>query len=269
MPYADNQGVRIHYEVEGNGPGLVLLHGLGSDLESWRDSGYVERLKKDYQLILIDARGHGLSDKPHDPEAYKLRILVNDVVGTLDDLGVDKAHFMGYSMGGWIGFGIAEYVCERFQSLIIGGANPYVKPGEPNLLLESLIKVQKMTEPARSEFLSAWYEKTLGPRLTPQLRVKLMANDLEAQIALTSTEDWMRSLECVLPTISIPCLFFVGEADPNYFDAKRCADSIPRATFISFPNLGHIETRYRSDLVLPYIIRFLGRVDKNRNTAHY
>lgn len=268
MPYASNQGVQIHYEVKGKGPPLVLLHGFGSDLVSWRDSGYVEPLKKNYQLILIDVRGHGSSEKPHDPHAYKLKTLVADVVRILDDLDVNKAHFMGYSMGGWIGFGIAEHALERFKCLIIGGASPYVDQGEPNFVLEYCTKLHTMPEPARSEFASAWYEKTLGPRLTPQLKARLMANDLEAQIALASTEDWMRSLENVLPAISIPCLIFAGEADTVYSGAKRCAERIPNATFVSFPNLGHLETRYRSDLVLPQIVRFLEKVDRQGNAAH-
>ena len=128
MPYADNDGTQIHYHVEGNGPPLVLHHGFTSSLKNWYAYGYVEPLKADYQLILIDARGHGESDKPHDPAHYDLRLRVNDVVSVLDDLGVDKAHYLGYSMGGRIGFGIAIHAPERLNSLIIGGMHPY-EPG--------------------------------------------------------------------------------------------------------------------------------------------
>ncbi len=66
MPYADNQGIRIHYRVEGEGPPLVLQHGFSQGMQRWYRAGYVNALKHDYQLILIDARGHGSSDKPHD-----------------------------------------------------------------------------------------------------------------------------------------------------------------------------------------------------------
>jgi len=126
MPYANNQGVRIHYEVEGDGPPLMLLHGYSGNLKSWHRCGYVDPLKNDYNLILIDARGHGASDKPHDPEVYELKLLVADIAAVLDDLNISKAHFLGYSMGGRIGFGIAKYAPERFYSLIIGGAHPYL-----------------------------------------------------------------------------------------------------------------------------------------------
>ena len=107
MPYADNDGVRIHYRVEGQGPPLVLQHGFSESVVDWYEAGYVDALRSDYRLILIDARGHGASDKPHDPDAYELERRVTDVVAVLDGLAIKKAVFWGYSMGGWIGFGTA------------------------------------------------------------------------------------------------------------------------------------------------------------------
>jgi len=254
MSYANNRGVRIHYELEGEGPPLVLLHGLSEDLGWWRDCGYVESLRNDYKLVLIDARGHGASDKPHNPDAYKLELLVSDVVGVLDDLRISKAHFLGFSMGGWIGFGIGKYASERFHSLIIGAMSPYRDPNELNDLLE-LLKKEK-------DFIWASFgiEKIFRPRVASRQKARWMTNDLEALIALVS-KDWLLSLEDVLPTITMPCLLFVGEADRFYPDVKKCADSMLNATFVSFPNLGHIETLYRSDLVIPYIKKFLAGVN--------
>ena len=104
MPYADNQGVRIHYEVEGNGPPLVLQHGFTDSLQTWYDLGYVEALKAGHRLILIDARGHGASDKPHEPKAYRSERNAANVVAVLQELEIPHAHFFGYSMGGWIAF---------------------------------------------------------------------------------------------------------------------------------------------------------------------
>ena len=62
VPYANNQGVRIRYEVEGRGSPLVLAHGLLGYLEQWYELGYVDSLKKVFKLILVDLRGHGRSD---------------------------------------------------------------------------------------------------------------------------------------------------------------------------------------------------------------
>ena len=125
MPYADNRGVRIHYEVEGTGPPLVLQHGFTDSIGGWRQFGYVDALKGSYRLILLDARGHGASDKPRDPAAYDMALRASDVVAVLDELGVERAHYLGYSMGGRIGFDTARLALERLRSLLIGGAHPY------------------------------------------------------------------------------------------------------------------------------------------------
>ena len=86
MPFAMNNGVRIHYEVEGAGPPLVLQHGFTDSMVSWYDRGYVEVLKQHNLLVLIDARGHNASDKPHNPEAYAAELNVGDVIAVLDRL---------------------------------------------------------------------------------------------------------------------------------------------------------------------------------------
>lgn len=99
-PHIDNHGVSVHCHVEGEGSPFVLQHGFAMSLERWHEAGYVDALRRDHQVILIDARGHGASDKPHDIEAYSPRSSVADVLAVLDALDVSKAHFWGYSMGG-------------------------------------------------------------------------------------------------------------------------------------------------------------------------
>jgi pimeloyl-ACP methyl ester carboxylesterase len=86
MPLANNQGVQINYEVTGYGPPLFLMHGFSGNHTSWHGYGYVAALQDSYQLILIDARGHGASSKPHTPEAYDYQRLIEDMIAVLDDL---------------------------------------------------------------------------------------------------------------------------------------------------------------------------------------
>ena len=84
MPDADNNGLRIYYEVEGDGPPLVLAHGFTTSLEGWRTNGYAEALSPSFQLVMFDARGHGRSDKPHTPAAYTQTLMAGDRVdGTI------------------------------------------------------------------------------------------------------------------------------------------------------------------------------------------
>jgi len=254
MPYVKNREFRIHYEVEGRGPPLVFLHGGLSNLKVWYELGYVESLKNDYQLILIDLRGYGDSDKPHNPEAYELEPLTADIVAVLDDLHVSKAHFFGYSMSGRLGFGVAKYAPEHFCSFMIGGAHPYTL--DQNELDADLQLFKK-----GMDALIAGMEKA-GMKMTPERKARLMANDLEAIIALFSAKHWRLSLEDVLPTMTMPCLIFVGEADPLYSGAKECAKNMPNATFVSFPGLSHFEVTSQRHLLLPHITKFLVKTSR-------
>ena len=174
MPYVDNSGVSIHYHVEGDGPPLVLQHGLTSSLRNWYAYGFVEELQKDYRVIMVDARGHGRSGKPHDPKDYDLKLRVNDVLAVMDDLGVSKAHYMGYSMGGRIGFGIVLHALDRFHSLVIGGvsantANSDVPPEDRiSLLRQGMAQYVADAEANEGPMESGRRERLLGSTRPPQ-----------------------------------------------------------------------------------------------------
>jgi len=183
-----------------------------------------------------------------------MELLVADIVAVLNDLNVSKAHFLGYSMAGWVGFGIAKYAPERFYSLIIGGAHPYLQDQNE---LDANIQLLKKGKDAVIEAM----EKA-GMKMTPERRARLAANDYKAIAALFSAKHWRLSFEDVLPTMTMPCLVFVGESDPLYTGAKDCVKSMPNATFISFPGLSHFEVMPQRHLVLPHITKFLARVSR-------
>lgn len=250
MAYADNQGVRIHYQVEGEGAPLVLQHGFADSLESWYELGYVPALRNDYRLILVDARGHGASDKPHDPDAYALHRRVGDIVAVLDTLNLTNAHFWGYSMGGWIGFGIAAYAPERVQDLIIGGQHPYAR----NTAFMRQIIERGMAQ-GREAFVVGM-EETFGS-LDAEYKARLLTADLEAFLAMTQDR---ASLEEVLPTMSMPCCLYTGEQDPVYEAVKVCSRQIPHITFVSLSGLNHAEAFVQSERILPHITKFLATV---------
>lgn len=255
MPHANNEGVHIHYRTEGEGPPLVLHHWSLATLESWYDYGYVSALRDDYRLILLDARGHGGSDKPHEPQAYGLEQRVGDVVAVLDDLRIAKAHFFGYSMGGWVGFGIARYAPERFQSLIIAGQHPYTQS------LEGLRRLVRYGVENGPEAFVAMWENDFGP-LAPGLKKRILTYDFEALLAVAQDRE---SLETVLPTMTMPCLLVVGESDGVYPTAQKCIWQIPGATFVTLPGLDHGETIRRSDLLLPPVVRFLAAANREKS----
>jgi pimeloyl-ACP methyl ester carboxylesterase len=208
MPYADNNGVRIHYQVEGNGSPLVLQHGSTSSIQAWYQNGYVEPLKADYQLVLVDARGHGQSDKPHDSASYALPLRVSDIVAVLDDLGIETAHYYGYSMGGWIGFAMAKHAADRLRTLIIGGAHPYAESAEAFHGVDG-------TDP--DAFIAAM-EKFAGQKAPPEARERILGCDIQALAAAMHDRD---SLEDIVPTMTMPCFLFVGEADPRFSKVQQ------------------------------------------------
>jgi len=249
MPYANNNSVRIHYQVEGDGPPLVLQHGFTSSLQTWYAYGYVAALQQGYQLILIDARGHGQSDKPYDPQAYALQRRVEDVLAVLDALQIDTAHYLGYSMGGRIGFGIARYSPERFASLIIGGMHPYESTSDSAQERTALLQ-QGM------EAYVTHAERHHGP-MAPDRKARLLANDPEALIASIRAPRGLAEIDKLIPDMITPCLLYVGEADGYYIGAQECAKHLPNARFVSFPGLDHTQTSQASHLVVPHVTQFL------------
>ena len=249
MPFATNAGVRIHYETEGSGQPLVLHHGSFGSGADWRDLAYVDALKHDNLLILMDARGHGASDKPHDPAAYDLALRASDVTSVLDDLKVERANFFGYSMGGWIGFGLAKYAPSRFRSLILGGAHPYA---------ESVQGFRDSLSGGMAVFI-ALVKQAYGLFLTPDILARHEANDLVALLALSQDRT---DISDVLPTMTMPCLFFVGEDDPRLNGVRESAQNVPDATLFSLPGCGHVAGLARHDLVLPHVTSFLNKLAK-------
>jgi pimeloyl-ACP methyl ester carboxylesterase len=248
MSFVMSQAYRIHYQVEGSGPPLVLQHGFGDCLESWYELGYVDALKHDYRLILIDARGHGASDKPHEPEAYRFRNVSADVVSVLDDLAVSKTHYFGFSMGGKNGFAFAAYALERLHSLMVLGTGASAQDHAPLDLWMAALR-------QGPEAVPEIWERDAS--LSPALRQRLLSNDLEALIAQRMQRKDPEGLDGILPTLPIPCLLMVGEADAAYSRVKACSRLIPNATFVSFPNLGHTGSFLNRAELVQYMRQFL------------
>ena len=255
MPFANNKGVRIHYEVEGEGPPLVLQHGLTGSLEGWRENGYVDPLKGDYQLILVDARGHGASDKPHTPKAYLGTSMASDVVAVLDDLGIDRARFWGYSMGGRIGVFLATHFADRFHCFVLGGISPRFRPEERQ---EVALGIEAMKRGGLAAYV-AFRERTAGP-LPPEQKACILANDMGALFAAQEAFVKTPSLWDKLPSIPVPCLLYTGEDDARFAGAKEAAAVIPHSEFFSLPGLNHAQGMARIDLVLPRVKAFLRKM---------
>ena len=260
MPFANNNGVKIYYEVEGQGPPLVLAHGRWRDLSDWRKSGYTDALRNDFSLILFDVRGHGKSDKPHKTSDYGSN-MANDVTAVLDDLGIGKASFFGYSLGAAIGWWSAIRFNNRFSSLILGGLSPYgLSDAQIKQWVGSIEGLRKrLVDP---EAAMKGREQSLGRHLTPEERNEFLSADIEAQIALSASAPEWTFNDRDLAGVSQPCLLYCGDRDPFHTGAKEGANHIPQARFVSLPGLEHGPVFFRSDLVLPHVKEFLAEVSK-------
>lgn len=124
-------GVRIAYETAGEGEPIVLVHGFASDrVQNWRAPGWYQTLNgAGYRVIALDCRGHGESDKPHDPSQYGHDIMARDVLTVMDAAGLSSAYLMGYSMGGFIGIHVLMGAPGRVRKFVIGGVGgSYLQP---------------------------------------------------------------------------------------------------------------------------------------------
>ncbi len=261
MPITHNHAVPINYEVEGQGPPLVLMHGFSGNRTTWQGYGFVAALKSAYQLILIDARGHGASGKPHYMEAYADPYLIADVIAVLDDLALEKVHYLGYSMGGEIGFGLAKYHPHRLLSLIVGGASPFNRIGanEPQFLLNLWEQGLAEGVDAIIAGLKAW-----AGSISPEYEARLRAADLVAAVAsLRWYHAHLPYYGDVLPSITLPCLIYAGEQDePYYADGQECVLQLPHGTFFGLPGLNHVQTAAASAVLVPQIKQFLARIQE-------
>ncbi len=117
-------GVRLHQVVEGSGEPVVLVHAIGCDHRMW--DGLAAALVPHWRVVRVDVRGHGQSSVPAGE--YTLEALADDVLGVLDSLSIDKAHWVGLSMGGMIGQAFAINHRERLGRLVLANTSSSYGP---------------------------------------------------------------------------------------------------------------------------------------------
>jgi pimeloyl-ACP methyl ester carboxylesterase len=253
VPYITNQGVKIHYEVEGAGPPLVMLSGAWGSTEDMYDSDYVDKLKNDFQLILIDFRGHGASGKPHDANKYSMKLFAEDIIAVLDKLAIPQFHIYAHSMGGWFIYGLYKFHPNRLLSIIVADSVPYDSGGGFREVMG-----------AYEEFINSL------DSLTPAQKERRLTNDKEAFLAMA---DWMdrdilemkELFEEVIKEIDIPCLVLTSnlpEESEVLMQMNKAAKVIPNAELVAFGELSHLDLFFRSDITLPIIMKFLAKANK-------
>lgn len=264
MAYAKNalDGHQVYYEVEGDGGAPVVIHGgFGEPVDLVRTSPLARALPADeFRAIYVDHRGHGRSDKPHDPAAYAMPLRVADTVAVLDDVGVERAHFLGISWGGRLGFGIGEHAFERVRSLVIGGQQPYAWPDSP--LVQAVTEgLAAAREQGRIDAFLEALERFWGITFPAPRRERLLTNDPVALAAAWQAALAEGPVSDDLEVWRMPCLIFLGAGDVDFLEqARRAADEIPDAEFLSLAGRDHYGAHTSGDaLVLETVLRTLRR----------
>ena len=258
MPHVmSSDGVRIYYTVAGDGPPLLLCHGTTSTLYNWEGLGYVDALKSDYQLISMDLRGHGESDKPHDPAAYAYPQQADDVIAVLNDVGIERAHVWGHSAGAGIGFHLGASFPDRVQTLILWGFHPYAASPED-------VEFRHFVVETLRQGIDAWVARqeeagAFAPYDSPdEVRKLRRAGDAEALIAAMLGGWTGAEIGDALPTMTMPCLLMAGQRDHFGKLAQQASRELPHADFVALSGLGH--PMCRSAISLPYVRAFFERV---------
>lgn len=258
MPYATNpkDGVRSYFEDAGGDAPPILVYPGFCDAIPWaRSLPVVQELAKEFRMIHADHRGQGRSDKPHEVEAYSLQTRVADVVGILDALGLDKAHYFGSSWGARLGFAVGEHAPERLRSLVLYGNQPYEWPRGP--LLEGVATaVAAGKEGGMEAFVETW-EAAIGERFPEPGRSWILDNDPLALAAEFQSSRDEGVISNDLTRWRTPCFLYVGAQDEMRAGAERAAKEIPGAQLKVLEGYGHFAAEKVLSDLMPPILAFL------------
>jgi len=260
MPYARVKGIQIYYETYGEGFPVVLIGGLGSEIQSWATQ--IPIYSKHLKVIVFDNRGAGKSDKPDVP--YTIELMADDTAELLDTLGVKSAYVVGKSMGGMIGQWLAIKCPEKVRKLVLGCTS-----ASRDQVGNEILRMGRETATKigmKAVWLTAifWgYTREYIERNLSSIK-EALAKVPENPEALTG---YIRqSLACeghnvtdLVGKIKSPTLVMLGEQDLIVSPNRSCelAELIPGAELKVFKGIGHGIWRERQEEVDKLVLDFL------------
>jgi pimeloyl-ACP methyl ester carboxylesterase len=269
MPFVNVPDGRIEYFVEGSGPPLLLIHGVGNDARScWYDRGYIDVLSQHFTTVAASARGYGQSSPVTKIEHMPYALYRDDFLAVMDDFGADEFSLLGYSRGGVLGMMLAMEHPERVSTLVAGGAN---------LEMESYYR--RISRPAdqRPRTHPRRIAGAIKRRLVARLRPPIDSNPeggrsrsgspwrpLLPELGMTMYDAWARWIDPLCDTeraierLTMPTLLWQGEQDALFSaDVSRAMVArMDNAELQLIPGIGH-DVIGRADLVLPVVEPFL------------
>jgi pimeloyl-ACP methyl ester carboxylesterase len=230
MPKLDRDGVKIHYEVHGSGPTLLLSHGYSSTARMW--DGQVANLKDRYQVIVWDMRGHGESDYPTDAKLYSEALTVGDMKALLDLVGTKQAIVAGLSLGGYMSLAFNASHPERVRALMLFDTGPGFKKDEARAKWNETAHQRAATFDAKG---LAALNSSDEVKLTRHRDASGLAGAARGMLA-QQNDRVIQSLD----KVAAPTLVLVGANDTNFLAATDyMAAKIKGATKAVIPDAGH------------------------------
>ena len=245
--YADVNGLHMYYEIYGEGSPLVLLHGgmLTIDLNF---AALIPSLAAGHRVIGVEMQGHGRTadiDRPITPAA-----LAGDVAALLDELGIDRAHVFGHSMGGAVTLELGVTYPDRVRSLVLASVSV-----RPEGLHEDLTDPARQATSTRMPTQQDFAEFQQGyQRLSPHPE---HFTDFLTMLS-QSTADTRGWSDEQLAGITAPVLLVLGDRDFTTIEhAALMQQLIPGSQLAVLPDTTHMQVTRRADLLLPMLERFL------------
>ena len=261
MAKAMNDGPSIYFDDSGQGAPIVLGHSFLCDGSQWREQ--VAGLSDRYRLINLDFRGHGKSAAATEP--FTLYDAVDDVVGVLDQLGIEKAVWCGLSIGGMVALRAALTVPERIDRLIImdsdSGSERFRKKIQYKLMgmgVRTMGFGPFLNEITRLMFGES--TRRNKPELVEEWRAKFAAVDVPSTLVALGGLIQRDSVLDRLGEIDIPALIMVGQEDASLPVpiSRRIHKALPNSEFIEIPEAGHLSALEQPEFVNGAIRDFLG-----------
>ena len=259
MPYITVNGVRLRYEMDGEGPTVLLLHPVGLDSTCW--DAQVAAFVPSFRVLRVDLRGHGQSDVP--PPPYTLNEFAADVHSLLRQLRLTPAHVIGLSLGGMVAQVLALEHPDDVRSLILADTTGTLSPEARQAVVERGAAAERdgMTSVVDGT-LERWFTPGfMRSGMVARCREKLLADDVQGWAAT-----W-RAISAVdtdsrLPEIKVPTLVMIGEVDLSVpvARARAMASQIPGAALHVATGAPHMLPLERPDLFNPPVLEFLRNV---------
>lgn len=249
--YIEADGVRLHYVEQGTGAPVILVHGFAINLGgNWFFPRIFQRLAREYRVIALDNRGHGRSTRFYKAEDYGTQF-VEDIIRLMDRLHIEKAHVIGYSLGGFIVLKLAEMYPERLLSVAPCGAGWTNKPEQELSLMQEV--AASLESGAGFTPLLEWLEPPNRPKrqwlIRPLNALMCWLFDIRAMAAIMRNTPQLMVSEEALRQNRVPALAVIGDKDPLRFFADQMAAVMANLKVVVVPGGDHGTTLFGNTAV--------------------